>query len=131
MFGLVSSEKFGERSPKLKVWSKPRLDIGKELADYVSVAKNGYIAIGSSFVQHFSKYAILLYSDEGFVAIKPVSGKSRNSYTINRLPGRSSRIINAASFVVELGIRSGRYKAQWLKDKGMLIFKAEILGKPN
>ncbi len=131
MFGLVSSEKFEKRHPELKVWSKPRLDIGKELAGDVSVAKNGYIAIGSSYAQHFPKFAILLYSDDGFVAIKPVAEKSRNSYKINRLSGRSSRIVNAASFVIELGIRSGRYKAQWLKDKEMLVFKAKILGKPN
>ena len=131
MSGLVSSEKFEKRPPELKVWSKPRLDIGKELAGDISVAKNGYIAIGSSYAQHFSKFAVLLYSIDGFIAIKPVSEKSRNSYTINRLPGRSSRIVNAASFVIELGIRSGRYKAQWLKDKEMLVFKAKILGKPN
>ena len=129
--GLVSSEKFERRPLELKVWSKPRLDIGKKLAGDVSVARNGYIAIGSSYAHHFSKFAVLLYSEDGFIAIKPVSERSRNSYTVNRLPGRSSRIINAASFVIEVGIRSQRYKAHWFKDKGMLVFKAKILGKPN
>ena len=131
MSSLVPSGKFEKRPLELKVWSKARLDSGKELAGDVSVARNGYIAIGSSYAHHFSKFAVLLYSDDGFIAIKPVSERSRNSHTINRLPGRSSRVINAASFVIELGMSSGRYKAQWLKDRGMLVFKAKILGKPN
>lgn len=112
--------------PKLKQWVKPEPDVSEDLSDGVSVAKNGYIAIGSAFAQKFGKNASFMYNDDGYVCIKPVKEKSRISYTVSHLTGRSSCIINTSALVIELGIRPGRYKAVWIDNASMLLFKAEL-----
>ena len=122
---MVSLESLASTDPKLKLWLKPTPEIVNDLIDEVTVARNGYIAIGSAFAKKFQKNADLLYSDDGVIAIKPVEEKTRNSYTVSHLPGRSSCIINASAMVIELHIKTGRYKAIWADNLKSLIFQAE------
>lgn len=122
---MVSLESVASRSPKFKPWLRPTPEIVSDLVDEVSVARNGYIAIGSAFSKRFQKNADLFYSDEGIIAIKPVEEKTRNSYTVSHLPGRSSCLINASAMVIELRLKTGRYKAIWSNHLESLVFQAE------
>lgn len=114
------------KTSKLKLWLRPEPEASKDLAGEISVAKNGYIAIGSAFRSKIDKHANFMYGEDEMIGIKPVKEKNRNSYTVSHLTGRASCIINASALVIALRIKPGRYKATWENGTNMLLFKAKL-----
>ena len=114
------------KASKLKLWLRPEPEVSKELANEISVAKNGYIAIGSAFVGRIDKHANFMYGEDGMIGIRPVKEKNRNSYTVSHLTGRASCIINASALVIQLDIKPGRYKATWENEINLLLFRAKL-----
>jgi len=110
----------------LKLWCRPEPQVSRDLGSEISVAKNGYIAIGSVFAGKIGKHANFMYGDDGIIGIKPVKEKNRNSYTVSHLTGRASCIINASSLVVGLHIKPGRYKATWENGANLLSFRVKL-----
>ena len=110
----------------MKLWRRPEPEVSRNLGSEISVAKNGYIAIGSAFTSKIGEHANFMYGDDGMIGIKPVKEKNRNSYTVSHLTGRASCIINASSLVIGLRIKPGRYKAAWENGANLLSFRVKL-----